>query len=90
MRLSIADEKSLDTFERKILCKIFGPICEDGEYNRRMSHELYELYDDVELLRRVKIGHSIRMDDQAPTKKILLNQVGLAGSEDQLCVRETK
>ena len=50
--LSAADEKCLDTFERKIRRKIFGPICVNVEYRRRINHELY---DDVELGRRVKI-----------------------------------
>ena len=74
--LSAADEKSLGTFERKILRKIFGPICIDGEYRRRMNIELYELYDDVELVRRVKLqrlrwlGHVVRMDEQAPARKV--------------------
>ena len=43
------------TFEIKILRKNFAPVCVDGKYSRRMNHELYELYDNVELVRRVKI-----------------------------------
>ena len=44
-----------------------------------MNPELYELYDDIELVRRIKIqqlrwlGHVIRMDDQAPAKKVFKN-----------------
>ena len=68
--MSAADEKSLNTFKRKTLRKIFGPICVNVEYRRRMNHERYELYDEVELARRVKIqrlhwlGHVVRMDGQ--------------------------
>ena len=29
--MSAADKKSLGTFERKILRKMFGPICVNGE-----------------------------------------------------------
>ena len=42
-------EESLYTFEGKIFRKIFGPICVNEEYRRKINHELYELYDDVEL-----------------------------------------
>lgn len=74
--MTAADEQSLGTFERKILRKIFGPICVDGEYARRMNHQLYELYDDVDLVRRVKIqrlrwlGHVVRMDEETPARKV--------------------
>ena len=44
-----AADKSLGTFERKILRKFFGPICVNGGYRRRMNHELYELNNDMEL-----------------------------------------
>ena len=57
-----ADEKSLGTFEKKIRRKIFGPICVNGEYRKRINHELYELYDDVELAKHVKIQRLEWMD----------------------------
>ena len=50
------------TFEIKILRKNFAPVCVDGKYSRRMNHELYELYDNVELARLVKI-HRLRSLD---------------------------
>ena len=53
--MSAANEKKLGTFQSKILRKIFGRICVNGEYRRRMNHELYELYDDVELVRHVQM-----------------------------------
>ena len=74
--MSAADKKSLVTFEWEILRKIFGPICVNVEYRRRMNHELFELYDDVKLARRVKIQglrslvHVVRMDGQAPARKV--------------------
>ena len=74
--MTAADEKSLGTFERKILRKIFGPLCVDGEYRRRMNHELYDLFRDVDVVRKIKIqrlrwlGHVVRMDDHAPAKKV--------------------
>ena len=74
--LSAADEKSLGTFERKVLRKIYGPIFADGEYRRRMNSELYNLYNDVEIVSRVKLqrlrwlGHVVRMDEEAPARKV--------------------
>ena len=68
--MSVADEKSLATFERKILRKIFGAICVNGEFPKRMNYELYELYDDVDLTKRIKIQrlcwlcYVVRMDGQ--------------------------
>ena len=74
--MSAANEKKLGTFQSKILRKIFGRICVNGEYRRRMYHELYELYDDVELARRVKIqrqiwlANDVRMDEQASARRV--------------------
>lgn len=50
--------------------KIFGPIYIDGKYRRIMNGELFDLYDDVELVRCVKIqrlcwlDHIVRMDEK--------------------------
>ena len=64
---------------------------------RRINHELYELYDEVELVRRVKIqrlrclGHVVRKDGQSPARRFskLIHQVGLAGGENHLRFGET-
>ena len=45
--LAKADEAVLGVFERKILRKIYGPICVEGEYRCRMNHELYA---DIDIL----------------------------------------
>ena len=75
-----------------------GPICVNGEYRRGMNHELYKLYDDVELVMHVKIeqlrwlGHVIRMDDQTPAKRFFktLHQMDLTGGEKNHYIGETK
>ena len=70
------DEKALGAFERKILRKIYGPICVAGDYRIRWNNELYELYADIDLVKRIKIqrlrwlGHVERMDEDAPAKKV--------------------
>ena len=62
-------------FERKILRKIYEPICVDDEYRRRMNHELYQLFSDIDIVRRIELqrlrwlGHVVRMDEDAPAQK---------------------
>ena len=74
--LSKADEAALGCFERKILRVIFGPVCIDGEWRRRFNDELYGLFSDIDLARRVKIqrlrwlGHVERMETNAPARKV--------------------
>ena len=73
--LAKADEALLGVFERKILRKIYGPICVNGEYRRRMNQELYELYPDMHIVKRIKIqrlrwlGHVGRMSEDTPALK---------------------
>ena len=73
--MTAADEKSLASFERKILRRIFGPLCVDGVYRRRMNFELYEIFDDMDVVKRIKLrrlhwlGHVVRMDEQAPARR---------------------
>ena len=46
--LSKADELCLGVFERKILRRIYGPICEGAAWRSRYNEELYHLYDETE------------------------------------------
>lgn len=75
--LTKADEYALGCFEGKILRLIYGPVCIDGEWRRRFNQELYELYNDADLVKRIKVqrlrwlGHVERMDTNAPTRKVL-------------------
>ena len=69
-------EGNLGVFERKILRKIYGTIIDNGGYRRRWNHELYELYLDIDVLRRIKIsrlhwrGHISRMNQNEPARKV--------------------
>jgi hypothetical protein len=45
---------ALNTFERKILRKIYGLIQENGVWRKRYNHELCNLYNDVELPKKQK------------------------------------
>ena len=74
--LSLADEHALGVFERKVLRKIYGPRCEAGTWRIRWNHELYELFGDIDICKRIKIqrlrwlGHVSRMDSNAPARKV--------------------
>ena len=68
------DAAALRVFERKILRKIFGPIRVGAEFKPRMNQELYELYADIDINRRIKqmqlnwLGHVARMDEYVLAK----------------------
>ena len=72
------DELRLGDFERKILRRIYGPICEEVVWISRYNEELYRLYDEADLVTTDKItrlrwaGHVTRMQDNLPCKKITL------------------
>jgi hypothetical protein len=75
--LSKADELRLRTFERKILRRIYGPICEEATWRSRFNEELYHLYDEADLVTTIKVrwvGQIIRMQDHLPCKKITLDK----------------
>ncbi|XP_060665609.1 uncharacterized protein LOC132797867 [Drosophila nasuta] len=74
--VSMTDAVAFKVFERKILRKIFGPVRIGDDFRIRMNHELYELYDDVDVVRRITIqrlrwlGHVMRMDEESPAQKV--------------------
>jgi hypothetical protein len=48
--LSKADELRLGVFEKKILRRIYGPICEEATWKSIYNEELYCLYDETDLV----------------------------------------
>jgi len=78
--LSKADELRLGVFERKILRRIYGPICEGATWKSRYNEELYRLYDETDLVTTIRItrfrlaGHIVRMQENLPRKKITLDK----------------
>jgi len=52
--LSKADELRLGVFERKILRRIYGPICEGAVRRSRYNEELYRLYDETDLVTTIR------------------------------------
>lgn len=69
-------EDMLNSFERKILRSIIGPICQEGTWRIRYNNELYQIYDDIDLVTFVKLhrlrwaGHVERMPEERVAKKV--------------------
>jgi hypothetical protein len=78
--LSKADELRLGVFERKVLRRMYGLICEGAAWRSSYNEELYHLYDETDLVTTVRItrlrwaGHIVRMQDNLPCKKITLDK----------------
>ena len=41
----------LGVFERKIPRKIYGPFCDREEWHIRWNQQLYDIYDDIDVLK---------------------------------------
>jgi hypothetical protein len=67
----------LNTFEGKILRRIYGPTQEGGRWRPRWNNELYSLYNEPNIVEDIKIkrlgwaGHIIRMEEERIPKKVL-------------------
>jgi len=78
--LSKADELRFGVFERKILRRIYGPICEGAAWRSRYNEELYRLYDETDLVTTFRViklrwaGHIVRKRGNLPCKKITLDK----------------
>jgi len=76
--LSKSDEAILGVFERKILRAIFGPTNDNGEWRKKYNNGLYTLYKESDIVTYIKInrlklaGHVICMEEQIPTRKVLV------------------
>ena len=76
------DERRLSIFERKVLHRIYGPICERGQWQKRYNRELEELYNESNIVNVIKssrlrwAGHVVRMDEDELPKKILWTNPG--------------
>jgi hypothetical protein len=54
-KLTKKSEDDINSFERKILRRIFWPVNENGQWRNRYNKELYELYRDLDLGTFVKL-----------------------------------
>jgi hypothetical protein len=78
--LTAKDRNNLEVWERKVLRKIYGPLCENGEWRIRTNTEVMELYDDLDIVTEVKrmrlrwLGHIESMSNDRSTKKLYNNK----------------
>jgi len=52
--LTANGEKSLCIWERKVLRKIFGPICVAGYWRSRTNEEVRQLYGELDIVTEIK------------------------------------
>jgi hypothetical protein len=52
--LAANDEKNLSIWERKVLRKIFGPICVARNWRRRTNEEVKQLYGELDIVIEIK------------------------------------
>jgi hypothetical protein len=75
--LSRTNERALDVFERKTLRRIYGSVQYKGQLRSRYNKELYNLFKEPKISITVRIarlrwaGHVRRMDEKAPSRRIM-------------------
>ncbi|PNF32229.1 hypothetical protein B7P43_G17837 [Cryptotermes secundus] len=80
--LNKKEESVINSFKRKILRRIYGPIKENGVWRIRYNKELYKLYKEPEISVMIKLkrlqwaGHVQRMDKEHIPRKILYSTIG--------------
>ena len=63
-------------FERKVVRTIYGPACVVGEWRTRCNHELYSLYKDDQVTKKIRVqrlrwlDHLARMKDDNVAKRV--------------------
>jgi hypothetical protein len=71
-------ELTIPIWERKVLRRIFGPICERGCYRIRTNEEVYRIYKEMDLvtifktLRLKWLGQVNRMEDHREHYRVFL------------------
>ena len=66
----------MGALERKVLRKIFGTERVVDDYRIRTNRELYELFNDMDVAKRINIqrfrwlGYIVRMNEDAPPRRV--------------------
>jgi hypothetical protein len=74
--LSKTDERLPSLFERRVLRCIFGVVQENGMWRKRCNHELYELFNEPDIVKYIKVnklewaGQVTRMGSNRTVKKM--------------------
>jgi hypothetical protein len=52
--VSANDERNLRTWEREVLRKIYGPVCDNEIWRIRTNKELMTLYQELDIVAEIK------------------------------------
>ena len=70
--LTKRDEQRISMWERKVLRRISEPVNDRGEWRLRTNKEIYELYNELELVTVIKVVNTcLQMSDERFPKKWL-------------------
>jgi hypothetical protein len=78
--LTANDDRSLRTWERKVLRKIYGPVYDTGIWRIRTNKEQMALYQELDIVAEIKkarlrwLGHVERMSDDRVIKKLYMSK----------------
>jgi hypothetical protein len=74
-------ENIINSYEKKILRRILGPINDNGTWRIRYNKEIYTLYGDPELSTVIKLrrlqwaGHAQRVESQTIPRMVMAGQM---------------
>ena len=80
--LTSSAEQALGVFERKTLRKIYGPFCVRGEWRIRWNQVLYNICDDIDVVKHIKLQrlrwmvHVLPMDSSNPVRNVFEPEPG--------------
>jgi hypothetical protein len=70
------NEDKVATIERKVLRKIYGPICDNGIWRIRYNTKLYQLFGEPDIIKEIKsrrvrwLGHLFRTNENNPSREL--------------------
>jgi hypothetical protein len=79
--LNISGENALRIFERKVIRKMYGPVCEDSAWRVRANSEINSLLQGEDIVRQTKslrlswLGHVERMESERTPKCLLSSEL---------------
>ena len=53
--MTTSDEQAFGVFEMKTLRKVYEPFCDKEECRIRWNQELYDICDDIDIVKRIQI-----------------------------------
>jgi hypothetical protein len=74
------EERSLRTWKRKVMRKIYGPVYDNGIWRIRTNKELTALFQELDIVAEIKkarlrrLGHIERMSEDRVIKKLYMSK----------------